>query len=404
MPMDGNPRKTAAIPRTVWALGFVSLFMDVSSETIHGLLPLFLTTTLGASVLIVGVIDGVAEATASIVKVFSGYFSDRLRRRKPLILLGYGLAAITKPMFPLADGAMLVFTARFADRIGKGIRGAPRDALVADVTPQEIRGRAYGLRQALDTTGAFVGPLLAIALMFAFANDMRAVFWVAAVPAAIAVLVVIFGVSEDARPADDVKAKAPIRVRDLRVLDGAFWRVVAIAVVFSLARFSEAFLILQANALGLPLTFAPLVLVVMNVVYALGAYPAGMLADTLGARGLLLTGIALLIAADLVLAFASNVIYVFIAIVFWGAHMALTQGLFAKLVAERAPAAIRGSAFGIYHLTTGMALLTASVIAGLVWDIYGARDAFLTAAVFAGVAAVMLLAHSDYHFTGYRPD
>lgn len=389
--IDNRPSKNGfRMPRSVWALGFVSLFMDISSETIHGLLPLFLTTTLGASVLIVGIIDGIAEATASIVKVFSGYVSDRLRRRKPLILLGYGLGAISKPFFPLADGAIQVLSARFADRIGKGIRGAPRDALIADVTPPEIRGRAYGLRQALDTTGAFVGPLLAIALMLAFANDIRAVFWVAAIPAAIAVLVVIFGVEDDVRGAGDVKAAPPIRFQDLRMLDRDFWHVVAIGVVFSLARFSEAFLILQANAMGLPLAFAPLVLVIMNVVYALGAYPAGVMADALGARGLLITGIVLLITADLVLAFATNVIYVFIGIILWGAHMALTQGLFAKLVAEHAPAAIRGSAFGIYHLTTGIALLVASVIAGLVWDAYGATAAFLTAAVFAGAAAVML--------------
>jgi MFS family permease len=384
---------TLAIPRTVWALGFVSLCMDASSETIHGLLPLFLTTTLGASVAMVGVIDGIAESTASIVKVFSGYLSDRLRRRKPLILLGYGLAALSKPLFPLADGAALVLSARFADRIGKGIRGAPRDALVADVTPAAIRGRAYGLRQALDTTGAFVGPLLAVGLMLLLADDMRAVFWVAAVPALLAVLVVIFAVS-DAGDAAPGTATPPIRIGDVAVLDRAFWRVVGVGVLFALARFSEAFLILQAHAVGLPLAFAPMVLVAMNVVYALGAYPAGALADSLGARGLLRTGIALLIGADLCIAFATGTPLVFAGIVLWGAHMALTQGLFAKLVAERAPAALRGSAFGVYHLSTGIALLIASVVAGLVWDAYGAATTFLVGAAFAALAGVLTLGRS----------
>jgi MFS family permease len=380
------------IPRTVWALGFVSLFMDVSSETIHGLLPLFLTTTLGTSVAMVGVIDGIGESTASIVKVFSGYVSDRLRRRKPLILLGYGLGALSKPFFPLAGSALLVLAARFADRIGKGIRGAPRDALVADVTPVEIRGRAYGLRQTLDTVGAFIGPLLAVALMFAFADDMRAVFWVAVIPAVIAVLVVVFGVADDSPEPHGAGTQPPIRLHDLAGLDRAFWGVVIVGALFSLARFSEAFLILQANAVGLPLAFAPVVLVVMNAVYALGAYPAGVIADSLGARGLLLTGIFMLIGADLALAFATNLVMACLGTVLWGVHMALTQGLFAKLVAERAPAPLRGSAFGIYHVTSGIALLLASVIAGAVWDGFGAAATFLTGAVFAAAAGVMAVA------------
>jgi len=391
MPAEPTP-SASPIPRTVWALGFVSLFMDVSSETIHGLLPLFLTTTLGTSVAMVGVIDGIGESTASIVKVFSGYASDRLRRRKPLILLGYGLGALSKPFFPLAGGAVLVLAARFADRIGKGIRGAPRDALVADVTPVDIRGRAYGLRQTLDTVGAFIGPLLAVALMFAFADNMRAVFWVAVIPAVIAVLVVVFGVADDNPEPHGASARPPIRLEDLAELDRAFWGVVVVGSLFSLARFSEAFLILQANAVGLPLAFAPVVLVVMNAVYALGAYPAGVIADSLGARGLLLAGIAMLIGADLALAFATNLLVVFLGTVLWGVHMALTQGLFAKLVAERAPASLRGSAFGIYHVTSGVALLLASVIAGAVWDGFGAAVTFMTGAVFAAAAGVMALA------------
>lgn len=379
------------IPRTVWALGLVSLFMDVSSEIVHGLLPLFLTTTLGLSVALVGLVDGVAESAASIVKVFSGYISDRMKRRKPLILIGYGLSAISKPFFPLAEGLALILGARFADRIGKGIRGAPRDALVADVTPVEIRGRAYGLRQSLDTAGAFLGPLLAVALMYLLASNVRAVFWVAVVPAGIAVLLVIFGVKDDGSDHDDKEARVPIHFKDIARLDKTFWSVIVIGAVFTLARFSEAFLILKASAEGLPFALAPLVLVVMNIVYGLGAFPAGVLSDNFSAKKLLLLGAATLVAADLSLAFSSGLAGTFVGIALWGVHMALTQGLFAKLVARHAPKALRGSAFGLFNLVTGVALLFASVIAGLLWDYAGPTATFLVGAGFAAVAAVMLL-------------
>ena len=369
------------IPRTVWALGLVSLFMDVSSETIHALLPLFLTTTLGASVALVGLIDGVAEATASIAKVFSGYLSDRFRKRKALILIGYGLGAITKPLFALAGSPALVFGARFADRIGKGLRGAPRDALVADVTPPEIRGRAFGLRQSLDTVGAFAGPLLAIGLMAIFANDIRMVFWFAVIPAVLAVVCVLFGV-EDA-PAATMPTAAPIQLVDLKRLPHGFWSVTLVGVVFTLARFSEAFLILKASAAGLPLMLAPLVLVVMNVVYALGAYPAGSWSDRVPARRLFGWGLLALIAADLSLALLPGLSGAFLGIALWGVHMALTQGLLAKLVADHAPADLRGSAFGMFNLMTGVAMLFASVIAGVVWDRFGADATFLVGAGFA---------------------
>lgn len=342
------------IPQTVWALGLVSLFMDISSEMIHALLPLFLTTTLGASVLLVGIIDGVAESTASISKVFSGYISDKIGRRKPLILLGYGLGALSKPFFAMASAPMLVLGARFADRIGKGLRGAPRDALVADITPTDIRGRAYGLRQALDTAGAFNGPLIAIALMALLANDMRMVFWLAVIPALIAVLLVIVGVEE--RETRETGARAPIRLRDLTRLGSAFWTVTAIGVVFTLARFSEAFLVLKASAEGLPLTLALLVLVAMNAVYAFGAAPAGALADRVSARALLLWGLAALIGADIALAFGEGLLGAFCGIGLWGVHMALTQGLLTKLVADHAPDHLRGSAFGFFNLATGLTL------------------------------------------------
>lgn len=380
---------TARIPRTVWAVGLVSLFMDTSSESIHALLPLFLTTTLGVSVSLVGLIDGVGESTAAIAKVFSGYLSDRIGRRKPLILFGYGLAALTKPFFAIATGPWPVFAARFADRFGKGLRGAPRDALVADVTPEAIRGRAYGLRQALDTVGAFAGPLLAIALMALFANNMRAVFWVAVIPAMLAVAFVVFGVED--RGVTERAASPPVRIAELRDLPVPFWIVTFVGLAFTLARFSEAFLVLKANAEGLPLALAPLVLVVMNVVYAAGAYPLGALSDSRSPTALLLAGIAALIGADLVLALLPTLPGAFAGIALWGVHMALTQGLFAKLVADTAPVRLRASAFGVFNLISGAAMLFASVVAGLAWDGFGSSATFLIGAGFAGVAGLAAL-------------
>ena len=379
------------IPRTVWALGFVSMFMDISSEIIHALLPLFLTATLGVSVAMVGLIDGVAEATASITKVFSGYLSDRMGKRKPLILIGYGIGALSKPLFALAGTAPIIMGARFADRIGKGLRGAPRDALVADVTPPQIRGRAFGLRQSIDTVGAFLGPLIAIAAMAAFANDMRAVFWLAVIPAAIAVLLVLVGVEDAKAPAGETIARVPVRFSDLRQLPKAFWLLVAIGAVFTLARFSEAFLILKANAEGLPLALTPLVLVAMNAVYMLAAYPLGSLSDRVSAKSMLMGGLIVLIAADLALALMPGVAGAFVGIALWGAHMAVTQGLFAKLVADCSPQQLRGSAYGIFNLVTGLALLVASVIAGVVWDAQGPAMTFFVGAGCAALAMMGLL-------------
>jgi MFS family permease len=379
-----------ALPRSVVALGFVSLAMDLSSEMIHALLPLFMVGTLGLSVAAVGLIDGIAEATASITKVFSGWLSDKLGRRKPLILLGYGLAALSKPLFPLAAGALPVLAARFADRIGKGIRGAPRDALIADSTDAGIRGRAFGLRQSMDTAGAFAGPLLAIGLMLLLANDIRAVFWIAVIPAMVAVGIVLFAVEEPSAPAGD-PARKPLRIAELKRFDRAYWAVVAIGLLFTLARFSEAFLILKASDEGLPLWLAPAVLVVMNLVYSASAYPAGVASDRVGTRGLLLASLIVLAAADLVLALVPGLPAAFAAIAFWGLHMGLSQGLLSRLVADRSPAALRGSAFGLFNLATGVAMLAASVTAGLLWEGFGPAATFLAGAGFAAAAGVALL-------------
>ena len=377
------------VPRTVWALGLVSLLMDMSSEMIHSVLPIFLTTTLGASAAIVGLIDGLAEATAAIGKVPSGYISDRIGRRKPLILFGYGLAALSKPLFAIAAGPLPVLVARFADRVGKGVRGAARDALVADVTPPELRGRAYGLRQALDTIGAVIGPLIAVLLMLAYANNFRLVFWVAVIPAVASVALVLLGVGD--RKASTGKAHFPVQMTELRQLGAAFWTIAAVGLCFTLARFSEAFLILKAAEAGLPIALSPLVLVVMSVVYAAGAYPAGALADRYPAPVLLSAGLLVLIAADLLLAFGHGLPAIAAGIALWGAHMALTQGLFAKLVSGSAPDRLRGSAFGLFNLASGLAALAASVIAGLLWDNYGSGATFLAGAGFAALTLAGLV-------------
>ena len=379
-----------AVPRTVWALGIVSLLMDTSSEMIHSLLPVFLVVGLGASAATVGLIEGVGEATASIVKVFSGWLSDRLGKRKLLTVLGYGLAAVSKPLFPLAADPAHVLLARFADRVGKGVRGAPRDALVADITPPEIRGAAFGLRQALDTVGAFAGPLIAIALMMLLADNIRAVFWWALIPAGLAVLLLILAV-EDPPAAANPEPRKPVSFHEAAAMPRAYWAVVGFGVVFSLARFSEAFLVLRANAQGLPLVLTPVVLVVMNLVYAAAATPAGSLSDRVDRRLILAAGLVVLIAADLVLAFWGGVAGALVGVALWGLHLALTQGLLAALVADSAPARLRGTAFGVFNLAAGVALLGASVVAGLLWDRLGAAATFQAGALFAAVSLVGLL-------------
>ncbi len=389
-----RPPGRPLIPRGVWVLGLVSLCMDLSSELVHALLPLYMATALGASMLVIGVVEGIAESIALVVKLFSGVLSDWMRRRKPLVLLGYGLAALSKFVFPLAPTLGWVVGARFADRVGKGIRGAPRDALIADLTPPAIRGRAFGLRQALDTVGAIGGPLVALAAMAYFASDFQAVFWIAVVPAMLAVLLIVFGVDEPDRETADADSSANRKSRprfaDAGRMPAAFWFIVAIAVVLTLARFSEAFLILRAVDVGFALAMAPLVMVVMAVVYALVAYPAGVAADRGGAPWLLAGGLAALLAADLVLAQASGGASMLIGAVLWGLHMGLTQGLLATLVAGAAPAALRGTAFGVFNLASGIALLVASVLAGWLWDSFGPAYTFYAGAAFTALAAVGL--------------
>ncbi|EKS7422115.1 TPA: MFS transporter [Enterobacter ludwigii] len=368
------------IPRGVWVVGGVSMLMDISSESIHSLLPLFMVTTLGTSVLVIGLIEGLAEATALFIKVFSGAISDYLGKRKGLALLGYGLGALSKPFFALASSSGMVLGARLMDRAGKGIRGAPRDALVADITPPELRGAAYGLRQSMDTTGAFLGPLLAVGLMLLLHNDFRAVFWIALIPGFLSVALLYFGLKEPKTPVEH-KRTNPIKRENLTRLGKSCWWVIGLGAVFTLARFSEAFLVLRAQQSGVPLALIPLVMVVMNVIYSFSAYPFGKLSDGMSHTRLLQWGLVVLIAADVVLALSTHWTGIIIGVALWGMHMGMTQGLLAAMVAKTAPADLRGTAFGLFSLVSGVGLLMASVGAGAIWELWGAEYTFYAGAV-----------------------
>lgn len=390
MTTPNSERTQNKIPAGVWVLGFVSLLMDVSSEMIHSLLPMFMVTVLGASALTVGMIEGMAEATALIVKVFSGVLSDHLGKRKALALFGYALGALTKPLFALASSIEPVLTARLLDRVGKGIRGAPRDALIADITPPHIRGAAFGLRQSLDTVGAFLGPLLAVGLMLLWADDFRAVFWVAVIPGLMAVALLLFGIREPEHPHTEHRNN-PIRRENLQRLSASYWWVVGVGAAFTLARFSEAFLVLRAQQGGIPIALVPLVMVAMNLIYAASAYPFGKLSDRMSHRKLLVIGLFVLIAADLVLATNDHWGTVLLGVALWGVHMGITQGLLATMVADTAPADLRGTAYGFFNLLSGLTMLAASVLAGLLWDRLGAAYTFYAGAIFC-VAALIAMA------------
>jgi len=379
-----------AIPISVWVLGFVSMLMDISSEMIHSLLPLFMVTTLGTSALLVGFIEGLTQSTALIVKIFSGMLSDYLGKRKWLAVTGYALGAFTKPVFALASSIELVFTARLLDRVGKGIRGTPRDAMVADLTPPELRGAAFGLRQSLDSIGAFVGPLLAVGLMLLWANDFRAVFWVAVIPGILSVLLLAFGISEP-DTCSTTKRTNPLVMANLKRLNNQYWWVVCIGSVFTLARFSEAFLVLRAQDSSVPITYIPLIIVLMNIIYALSAYPFGHLSDHISRYKLLGYGLLMLICADIALAINGHWSVLLLGVVFWGLHMGLTQGILAALVADVAPQDLRGTAFGFFNLASGIALFAASIIAGWLWDSVGASATFLMGAGFCSITLLLII-------------
>jgi len=377
------------IPSGIWVLGFVSLLMDISSEMIHSLLPLFMVTILGTSAIAVGLVEGLAESLAMVVKVFSGALSDYLGKRKGLALFGYALSAFTKPLFAIASGVGLVLTARLLDRVGKGVRGAPRDAMVADITPPQLRGAAFGLRQSLDTVGALLGPLFAVVLMLLWANDFRAVFWVAVIPGLMAVALLFFGIHE-LEPRQVSKGRNPIRWDNLTRLGLAYWWVVGFGAIFTLARFSEAFLVLRAQDGGIPVALVPLVMVAMNLIYAVSAYPFGKLSDQMSHMRLLTLGLLVLIVADMVLAMNDHWAVVVLGVALWGLHMGMTQGLLATMVADAAPPDLRGTAFGFFNLASGLAMLIASVLAGFLWDQFGASFTFYAGAVFCGISVMGL--------------
>lgn len=387
--MTAPIRTWKSLPSSIWALGIVSLFMDVSSEMIHGLLPILVTGTLGLSAALLGWIEGVAEATAAIVKLFSGALSDRVGRRKPLMLFGYGLAAVTKPLFPLAATATTAFAARIIDRVGKGIRGAPRDAYVADVTEPAQRGAAYGLRQSLDTIGAFAGPLIAIGCMLAWRDDLQRVLWVAVLPAFIALAILAVWVREPEHVAVPAgKRPNPLAWREWKRFPAPYWKLLAVAALFTLMRFSEAFLVLRVQATGLDAAYAPAALVVMSGTYMLSAWPAGALSDRLPRLALLVAGCAVMIAADLLLALGGSTLLVALGIATWGLHMGLTEGVLAALVADFAPEDMRGSAFGALNLVRGIFVLVASVVAGALWSGGGPHATFLAGAAIAAATAL----------------
>lgn len=388
---SGAGPERAGLPRAIWMLGIVSLLMDVSSELIHSLLPVFLVTNLAATTFVVGLIEGTGAATAMIAKVFSGVLSDYWQRRKPLAVFGYLLSAASKAIFALATSASMVLVARVIDRTGKGIRGAPRDSLLADIAPAEKRGAAFGLRQALDTAGAFMGPLLAMGLMLLLANDFRAVFRVAIVPGFAAVALLYLGVKEPAR-SGQASARNSITRAGLRGLERRYWWVIVIGAAVNLARFSEAFLVLRAQRGGLPLALVPLVFVGMNAVYALTAYPFGKLSDRRNPSGILALGLVVLAAGDLALAWSDEWIWVWAGIGLWGLHMGISEGLLARMVADAAPQPLRGTAFGVFNLVAGLALLVASALAGLLWDRFGAEQSFLAGAGLSAFAFVVVVA------------
>ena len=387
-----QPSETAAIPKSIWVLGFVSLLMDISSEMIHSLLPLFLVTGLGASALTVGAIEGLGQSTALIVKVFSGTLSDYLGNRKYVVLFGYAMGAATKPVFALASGIGMIFFAKIVDRVAKGIRSAPRDALIADLTPKALLGSAFGLRQSLDTVGAILGPLTAVGLMLLWANDFRAVFWVAVIPGVLAALLFAIGIKEPVHPTNASRERLnPITRKNLKRMSVPFWWITAIGGIFTLARFSEAFLVLRAQQTGIALALVPLVMVVMNLIYASTAFPFGKLSDKMSHRNLLTVGLFVLFAADLVLANSTHWSRVLIGVALWGVHMGITQGLLATMVASAAPEDLRGTAFGFFNLVSGLAMLTASITAGFLWDQRGAASTFYAGAIFCVIALVMLV-------------
>jgi len=389
-PMSGSSSHALSrLSPNIALLGLVSLLTATSSAMVYGLLPVFLVKVLGASIGIVGVMEGLAEASNSAMRLLSGITSDWIGRRKPVVAFGYLLSAANKLVFPMAESVSIVFVARLVDRFGKGVRDAPRDALISDLTPSHIRGSGFGLRTALYTMGFVLGPLAAIGLMVASGDNFRLVFAIAVAPAFAAVGILLFAIGED--PAQSSReARFRIRLSHLSRLPAAFWWSISVASLLSLARYSPAFLVLKASDVGIDPAFVPLILVFTHTVFSAAAYPFGALADRVDHRLQLALAVAVLLAADLVLAAGGTMVTAFLGASLWGLQMGVSEGLLSASVANAAPDDLRGTAFGIYQLAFGLAAFGASGTAGALWSIGGPPLAFgVSACVAAGVVPVL---------------
>jgi MFS family permease len=387
-----DPPRPKRLSPNVAALGFVSLLTAISSAMIYGLLPVFLVKVLGVNVASVGLIEGMAESANSLIKIVSGTASDRIGRRMPLVIFGYTLSAVVKTLFPLAGAASTVLAARVLDRLGKGIRDAPRDAFLTDMTAPGLRGTSFGLRLALAIAGFVFGPFFAVGLMRLSGDDFRLVFWIALIPAFLSIIVLILAVKE--MPFNHQPGGRGLRFQrgDLNALPVAFWWAIVIASLLSLARFSPAFLVLKAHATGVDAAYVPMILGLMYFVYSVTAYPFGVLADRFDRRLQLGIGTLILVGADAVLAHAQTIWGAAFGAALWGLQMGVTQPVIGAIVADAAPERLRGAAFGIYDLTIGLAAFAASSGAGILWSISGPGTAFgVSASIASGVALMLLL-------------
>lgn len=384
-----------SLGRTVIALGAVSFLTDVSSEMIYPLLPVFLTVTLGASASMLGLIEGAAETTASLLKLASGWWSDRVKRRKPLIVFGYALASLVRPLVAVAQSASQVLVIRVTDRIGKGIRTSPRDALIADAVDPSIRGRAFGFHRAADHAGAFLGPIVAFALMHWWAVETRTVFWLALIPGALAVVTVVVFVKEPAGRARLAEYETVARSATAEnQLPRSFWAYLGVLLLFTIGNSTDAFLLLRANQLGVPVTLVPILWATLHGVKSAASTPGGALSDRVGRVPTLVAGWTIFALVYVGFAFASAAWHAWALFIVYGLFYALTEGAERALVADIVPPGKRGTAFGWFNLSLGLGLLPASVLFGVVWDRAGAPAAFLMGGALAGMASILLVALS----------
>ncbi len=388
-PSVQSKKRLKNIHRNVWILGLVSLFTDFGTKAIQSILPLFLVSVLGANVSIIGLIEGIAESTASILKLFSGALSDYWGRRKELAILGYGLSTAIIPLFALANSPLWVLVARFGDRLGKGIRVAPRNALVADVTPIEQRGAAYGLRQTLDTIGAFSGPLVATIILLISGQNFRLVFWVALVSGIISVCLLVKGIRET--PSSKEKRSKLIQWDTFQQLGRNYWVLVLAATLFNLGHFSDAFLLLKAQHIGIANAWIPLSMIVMNFSYMLSAYPLGLLSDRMGRKQLLVVAFWLFSLVYLGFAWVQQPQQIWGLFALYGVYLGMSQGILLALVADVTPSELRGTGFGVINLVIGIILLPANLLAGFVWETANPQIPFLLGSFLAILASFILL-------------